>query len=83
MILKSILAAGTLLVAAAPAFAQGGSPYNTSGQQAGGPRAGLERRYGIVDEDAQAGPYAVYPRERSPYVVVPRERAIQGEFDEE
>lgn len=30
----------------ASALAQGGAPYNASGQQAGGPRAGMERRMG-------------------------------------
>ena len=36
------LAAALLTVAAAPAFAQGGSPYNRSGSQAGGPLGGIE-----------------------------------------
>ncbi|ACA19690.1 hypothetical protein M446_5372 [Methylobacterium sp. 4-46] len=40
--LAAVLAAAT----AVPALAQGGSPYNNSGQQAGGPLAGRERSMG-------------------------------------
>lgn len=60
------LAAAMLTVAAAPAFAQGGSPYNRSGSQAGGPLAGMERAYGApggapaVDS---TGSVVVYPRD--------------------
>ncbi|MFE1602245.1 hypothetical protein [Methylobacterium sp. ID0610] len=82
MILKPVLAAGALLVAAAPAFAQGGSPYNASGAQAGGPRAGLERRYGAW-YDERVNPYAVDRFERAPVVVVPRGRPVPGYFVED
>ncbi|WP_080579857.1 hypothetical protein [Methylorubrum extorquens] len=40
-----ILAAGLTLLAV-PALAQGGSPYNDSGQQAGGAAGGMGRRMG-------------------------------------
>jgi hypothetical protein len=40
----ALCAAPALL--AAPALAQGNSPYNTSGPQAGGPLAGQEREMG-------------------------------------
>ncbi|ACA20475.1 hypothetical protein M446_6207 [Methylobacterium sp. 4-46] len=82
MKLKPFLAAGALLVAAAPAFAQGGSPYNASGSQAGGPRAGIERRYGLTEGD-RAGYDAIYPRERAPFAVVPRGQAYPGFLVEE
>ncbi|TGD95755.1 hypothetical protein [Methylobacterium nonmethylotrophicum] len=45
-ILSSCLVAAVLTVAAVPAFAQGGSPYNNSGSQAGGPLAGQQREMG-------------------------------------
>ncbi|ACL61833.1 hypothetical protein [Methylobacterium nodulans] len=82
MILKPLLAAGALILAAAPAFAQGGSPYNASGAQAGGPRAGLERRYGAW-YDERVNPSAVYPRERAPIIVAPRSQPIPGFFVED
>ncbi|GJE02413.1 hypothetical protein [Methylobacterium isbiliense] len=44
--LKTLALAAVLAAAAAPAFAQGGSPYNNSGAQAGGPLAGEERAMG-------------------------------------
>ena len=40
-----VLAAGLILLAV-PALAQGGSPYNNSGQQAGGAAGGMGRRMG-------------------------------------
>ena len=40
-----VLTAGLILLAA-PALAQGGSPYNTSGSQAGGPAGGMGRQMG-------------------------------------
>lgn len=61
------LAAALLTVAAAPAFAQGGSPYNRSGSQAGGPLGGIERAYGVPDgvpSVDSTGSVVVYPRER-------------------
>ncbi len=64
------LAAALLTVAAAPAFAQGGSPYNRSGSQAGGPLGGIERAYGAPggapagDVIDSTGSVVVYPRER-------------------
>lgn len=44
--MKTLMIAAGLILIAVPAFAQGGSPYNSSGSQAGGPRAGQERRMG-------------------------------------
>ena len=42
--MRSILfGAAALTLVAGSAFAQGGSPYNMSGSQAGGPRGGMER----------------------------------------
>ncbi|KMO29007.1 hypothetical protein VQ03_29645 [Methylobacterium tarhaniae] len=61
------LAAALLTVATAPAFAQGGSPYNRSGSQAGGPLAGMERAYGApggLPAVDSTGSVIVYPRER-------------------
>lgn len=40
---KLLLAAASLTLLAGSAYAQGNSPYNASGAQAGGPRGGLER----------------------------------------
>jgi hypothetical protein len=54
---KVVLFAATLALLSAPAFAQGGSPYNSSGSQAGGPLAGQERRMG-----APGGRPAMAPR---------------------
>jgi hypothetical protein len=45
-ILTSCLVAAVLTAAAVPAFAQGGSPYNTSCSQAGGPLGGAQREMG-------------------------------------
>ncbi|MGX7707930.1 hypothetical protein [Methylobacterium sp. Gmos1] len=45
-IITSALVAAVLTVAAVPAFAQGGSPYNNSGSQAGGPLGGVQREMG-------------------------------------
>jgi len=46
--MKTILFAAAASAALyASALAQGGAPYNASGQQAGGPRAGMERRLGV------------------------------------
>ncbi|MGY2048976.1 hypothetical protein [Methylobacterium sp. JK268] len=44
--LKTLALAAVLAAAAVPALAQGGSPYNNSGSQAGGPLAGRERAMG-------------------------------------
>jgi hypothetical protein len=44
--MKPFIIASGLILLSIPAFAQGGSPYNSSGSQAGGPRAGEERRMG-------------------------------------
>ncbi|TGD99398.1 hypothetical protein [Methylobacterium nonmethylotrophicum] len=60
------LAAALLTVAAAPAFAQGGSPYNRSGSQAGGPLAGAERAYGApggVPAIDSTGSVVIVPRD--------------------
>ncbi len=60
------LAAALLTVAAAPAFAQGGSPYNRSGSQAGGPLGGIERAYGApggTPSVDSTGSVVVYPRD--------------------
>ncbi|MGX7705361.1 hypothetical protein [Methylobacterium sp. Gmos1] len=62
------LAAALLTVAAAPAFAQGGSPYNRSGSQAGGPLAGMERAYG-----APGGAPATTIDSTGSVVIVPRD----------
>jgi hypothetical protein len=43
---KAILIAASLAFLSAPALAQGGSPYNDSGSQAGGPAGGMGRRMG-------------------------------------
>lgn len=51
---KVVLFAATLALLTAPAFAQGGSPYNASGSQAGGPLAGQERRMGTTPGGAPA-----------------------------
>ncbi len=40
-----VLTAGLILLTV-PALAQGGSPYNTSGSQAGGPAGGMGRQMG-------------------------------------
>ena len=40
---KLLLAAASLTLLAGSAYAQGNSPYNASGSQAGGPRGGMER----------------------------------------
>ena len=40
---KLLLAAASLTLLAGSAYAQGNSPYNSSGAQAGGPRCGMER----------------------------------------
>lgn len=40
---KLLLAAASLTLLAGSAYAQGNSPYNASGAQAGGPRGGMER----------------------------------------
>ncbi|MEL6059652.1 MULTISPECIES: hypothetical protein [unclassified Methylobacterium] len=40
---KLLLAAASLTLLAGSAYAQGNSPYNNSGSQAGGPRGGIER----------------------------------------
>ena len=45
-ILTSCLVAAVLTAAAVPAFAQGNSPYNNSGSQAGGPLGGVQREMG-------------------------------------
>ncbi|AIQ90348.1 hypothetical protein GGQ91_003187 [Methylobacterium fujisawaense] len=37
------MAAASLTLLAGSAYAQGNSPYNASGAQAGGPRGGMER----------------------------------------
>jgi hypothetical protein len=42
----TLLLAASLTLLAGSALAQGGSPYNTSGSQAGGPLGGIERRSG-------------------------------------
>ena len=59
-ILTSCLVAAVLTAAAVPAFAQGGSPYNRSGSQAGGPLGGMERRMG----EPTPAPMAVRPMKR-------------------
>jgi len=41
------IVAAILTLCAAPAFAQGNSPYNDSGSQAGGPRGGIAREMGV------------------------------------
>jgi hypothetical protein len=40
---KLLIAAASLTLLAGSAYAQGNSPYNSSGSQAGGPRGGMER----------------------------------------
>ncbi|ACL60696.1 hypothetical protein [Methylobacterium nodulans] len=44
--LKTLALAAVFAAVSIPAFAQGGSPYNASGSQAGGPLAGRERAVG-------------------------------------
>ncbi|MCJ2048403.1 hypothetical protein [Methylobacterium sp. J-070] len=43
---STFIALGALCLASGGAVAQGGSPFNSSGSQAGGPLAGMERRAG-------------------------------------
>ena len=43
---NAFVLAAALALLSAPALAQGGSPYNSSGSQAGGPLAGQERAMG-------------------------------------
>ena len=43
MMRKLLLAAASLTLLAGSAYAQGNSPYNACGAQAGGPRGGMER----------------------------------------
>ncbi|RVU20213.1 hypothetical protein [Methylobacterium oryzihabitans] len=59
-LLSAALLATAVTVLAAPAFAQGGSPYNRSGSQAGGPLGGMERRMG----EPTPAPMAVRPMKR-------------------
>ncbi len=42
----TLLLAASLTLLAGSALARGGSPYNSSGSQAGGPLGGMERRSG-------------------------------------
>ncbi|MFE1601706.1 hypothetical protein [Methylobacterium sp. ID0610] len=44
--LKTLALAAVFAAVSLPALAQGGSPYNASGSQAGGPLAGRERAMG-------------------------------------
>ncbi len=53
-----LLGAAALTLIAGSAFAQGGSPYNNSGSQAGGPRGGMERRMGDAPMAAETAPAA-------------------------
>lgn len=56
-----LLLAASLTLLAGSAFAQGGSPYNASGSQAGGPLGGLERRSGAPGGAPAVAPGAVDP----------------------
>ena len=49
-------AVAALALTATGALAQGGSPYNSSGSQAGGPLAGQERRMGASGGTPSAEP---------------------------
>ena len=53
---KAFLIAASLTLLSATAFAQGNSPYNRSGPQAGGPRAGMERAMGAPGGTAEMDP---------------------------
>jgi hypothetical protein len=59
-----LLGAAALTVIAGSAFAQGGSPYNTSGSQAGGPRGGMERAAQGAEMEAAAPAPAARPMMR-------------------
>ena len=53
--MRSILfGAAALTLVAGSAFAQGGSPYNLSGSQAGRPRGGMERAVQGAEMDRPA-----------------------------
>jgi hypothetical protein len=55
---KLLLAAASLTLLAGSAYAQGNSPYNASGAQAGGPRGGLERAGEAAAMEQGAAPAA-------------------------
>lgn len=55
------LLAASFALLSAPAFAQGGSPYNSSGSQSGGPLAGQERAMG-----GRGGTPSVEPQAKAP-----------------
>ena len=52
---KLLLAAASLTLLAGSAYAQGNSPYNASGAQAGGPRGGMERAMGAPGGTPEMG----------------------------
>ncbi|MCJ2013282.1 hypothetical protein [Methylobacterium sp. J-076] len=60
-----LLGAAALTLIAGSAFAQGGSPYNTSGAQAGGPRGGMERAAQGAEMEAPAPAARPMMRKRS------------------
>ncbi|GJE36938.1 hypothetical protein [Methylobacterium persicinum] len=60
-----LLGAAALTLIAGSAFAQGGSPYNTSGAQAGGPRGGMERAAQGAEMEAPAPGARPMMRKRS------------------
>ncbi|WP_336489369.1 hypothetical protein [Methylobacterium nigriterrae] len=43
---KVLVVAASLALLSGAAFAQGNTPYNSAGSQAGGPRGGIEREMG-------------------------------------
>jgi hypothetical protein len=53
---KLLLAAASLTLLAGSAYAQGNSPYNASGAQAGGPRGGMERAGEAASMEQGAAP---------------------------
>jgi hypothetical protein len=65
--MKYAVAALSLALLATPALAQGNSPYNSSGAQAGGPLAGQEREMG-----ARGGTPAMAPNAGGRAMAKPR-----------
>ncbi|AWN37073.1 hypothetical protein [Methylobacterium radiodurans] len=69
----TLLLAASLSLLAGSALAQGGSPYNASGSQAGGPLGGMERRSG-----APGGTPAMAPGAADPSMApAPRKRTVK------
>lgn len=60
-----LLGAAALTLIAGSALAQGGSPYNSAGTQAGGPRGGMERATQGAEMEAPGAAARPMMRKRS------------------